>query len=322
MNGVLHAEWGEILWDLNDIDNAFQFVSRGIELSKLEIDLTNLAWTHLVFVKVLYAKKDYAAAMKSILKLEKVAGKSYLPPWIVSRIVAWKAKSWLIKGNLDATQQWALERRLNSDDELVFSREVEYIVFARILILRGELEDAVNLLERLIENAEVGGRITRMIEMLLVLVLARQAQGETDKAVAALMKSLSLAESGGHIRLFVNEGPAIVNLLHDALSQEISPEYIQRLLAAFPAIEPEGVASTKPQVDQSELIEPLSERELEVLQLIAEGLTNPEIATRLYLSLNTVKVHTRNIYGKLGVHSRTQAIARSQELGLLARRRV
>jgi LuxR family maltose regulon positive regulatory protein len=202
----------------------------------------------------------------------------------------------------------------------LFVREAEYLVLARILILRGELEEAVNLVERLIERAQAGGRITRQIEMCLVLALAVKELGDTDKAMTILSKGLSLAESRGHIRLFVNEGPPMARLLHEALSLEIAPDYVRRLLAAFPDAEPlEQVERTGAQAPTSDLVEPLSERELEVLALIAQGLTNREIASRLFLSLNTVKAHTRNIYGKLSVHSRTQATARSQALGILPR---
>ena len=316
--GLLHAQWGEILWDLNDIDKAFHFTIKGIELSEYEIDVTNLAWTQIVLLKLLYAKADLTGAMEAILKLEQTARESHVPPWIVSRIAAWKAKIWLKEGNKDALRQWVQERLLDTDDEPLFVREVEYLVFARILILRGELEEAVNLLERLIERAQAGGRVTRQIEMYLVQALAVEELGDTDKAMTILSKGVSLAESGGHIRLFVNEGPPMAWLLNEALSRDIFPAYVRRLLAAFPDVEPEQLELTNPQeASKAELIEPLSERELEVLALIAQGLTNREIASRLFLSLNTVKAHTRNIYGKLGVHSRTQAVAKAQALGVL-----
>jgi LuxR family maltose regulon positive regulatory protein len=316
--GLVQAQWGEILWDLDDIDRALQLTTKGIELNQYEIDVTNLAWAHLVLVKLLYAKTDLAGAMETILKLEQTARESHVPPWIVSRIAAWKAKIWLKEGNKAALRQWVQEHLLDTDGEPLFVREVEYLVFARILILRGELEEAVNLVERLIERAQAGGRVTRQIEMYLVLALAVQELGDTNKAMSTLSKSLSLAESRGHIRLFVNEGPPMARLLYEALSRDIFPGYVRQLLAAFPNVEPtEQIERTRAQAPASDLVEPLSERELEVLQLIAEGLTNREIASRLFLSLNTVKAHTRNIYGKLCVHNRTQAVTRARALGVL-----
>ena len=123
--------------------------------------------------------------------------------------------------------------------------------------------------------------------------------------------------SEGFVRIFVDEGPAMARLLYEALSRRIAPDYVRRLLASFPDTEPIKSISASMQASQSEMVEPLSDREIEVLQLIAEGLTNPEIATRLYLSLNTVKVHTRNVYGKLGVNNRTQAVSKGRVLGIL-----
>ena len=110
----------------------------------------------------------------------------------------------------------------------------------------------------------------------------------------------------------------MARLLYEALARGISPDYVRRLLAAFTDMEPEQPDPSKSQIQEAEWLEPLSERELEVLQLIAEGMSNPEIAAKLYLSLNTVKAHTRSIYGKLDVKSRTQATARARALGLLS----
>jgi LuxR family maltose regulon positive regulatory protein len=115
----------------------------------------------------------------------------------------------------------------------------------------------------------------------------------------------------------VDEGPPMARLLYEAAARGIATDYVRQLLAAFPIAEPRQTGPSRTQAPESELIESLSERELEVLQLIAEGLTNPEIASDLYLALNTVKAHTRNIYGKLGAHSRTQAVARARALGVL-----
>jgi LuxR family maltose regulon positive regulatory protein len=147
--------------------------------------------------------------------------------------------------------------------------------------------------------------------------LVFQAEGEATQAMTMLEKAINLAEPGGFIRIFVDEGPPMARLLHTALSRGILPDYVSRLLGAFPLEESAQAPAKKSQVDQSELIEPLSEREIEILQLIAEGLTNQEIASKLFLSLNTIKTHTRSIYAKLGVHTRTQAVARGRALGLI-----
>jgi LuxR family maltose regulon positive regulatory protein len=197
---------------------------------------------------------------------------------------------------------------------------IEYVLLARILIAQGRLDEATTLLERLLKGAEAGGRTSRAIEILMLQALAFQAGGDTIRAMAALGKALTLAEVGGYIRIFVDEGPPMARLLYEAAARGIAPDYVRRLLAAFPVAEPEQADPPKSQALESVMVEPLSERELEILQLISEGLTNPEIASRLFVSLNTVKAHTRNIYGKLNVHSRTQAIARSQELELLPRK--
>jgi LuxR family maltose regulon positive regulatory protein len=133
----------------------------------------------------------------------------------------------------------------------------------------------------------------------------------------ALERALALAEPEGFFRIFVDEGLPMAPLLYEAVTCGIAPEYVPRLLAAFPISEPEQEGSPDTQAPESDLIEPLSEREQEVLQLIAQGLTNPEIASRLVLSPHTVKTHARNIYAKIGVHNRTQAVARARALGIL-----
>ena len=151
--------------------------------------------------------------------------------------------------------------------------------------------------------------------LLMLQALASQPAGNPARAMDALGRALALAEPGGFVRIFVNEGPTMNLLLHEVASRGIAPDYASRLLAASPVAESglpassvaHGPSSSASHHSSSPLIEPLSERE--VVALIAEGLTNPEIAASLYLALNTVKAHTRNIYGKLDAHGRTQAIA-------------
>jgi LuxR family maltose regulon positive regulatory protein len=240
-----------------------------------------------------------------------------LPTSIISLMAAWQARIWLAQDELDAASQWVGERELNPDGEPTYLREMEYIVLARILIAEERLDEATRLLQQLLEIAEVGARTSRAIEILMLQALATQAGGDTDQAMSALQRALTLAEPEGFIRIFVDEGPPMARLLYEAVTRGIAPDYARRLLAAFPDAAPVPTGPSISQTPDSDLIEPLSGRELEVLALIAQGLTNPEIASRLFVSLNTVKAHTRNIYGKLGVHSRTQAVAKAKALGVL-----
>jgi len=191
------------------------------------------------------------------------------------------------------------------------------LVLARILIAQGRLDEAARLLERLLKVAEAGGRISKEIEILILQALTHQAGGEADRALSALERALILAEPEGFIRIFVDEGPPVAHLLYEAAARGTAPDYVHQLLDAFSTAEAEQTGPTKTRVPKPQLVDPLSEREIEVLQLIAEGLTNREIASRLFLALNTVKVHTSNIYGKLGVNNRTKAVARARALGII-----
>jgi LuxR family maltose regulon positive regulatory protein len=276
-----------------------------------------LGWSCLCLTRVLFSKGDVAGAEEIVQKMNTVARASTVPVWIIDLNAAWQSRIWLAQDKLEAASQWVRERGLESDKDPTHLGGFEYIAFARILIAQGRWDETTTLLQRMLEAAEAGGNTTRAIEILLLQALAFHAGGDTNRAMAPLERALILAEPRGFYRIVVDEGPSMAPLLYKALDRGIAPEYVRRLLPAFPTDQPKQVDQSEPQGSEAGYIEPLSERELEILQLIAEGLTNPEIATRLILSLHTVKTHTRNIYGKLGVHTRTEAVARARTLGVL-----
>jgi LuxR family maltose regulon positive regulatory protein len=315
--GWLLAIWGEALAELNDLDGALDQAKKGVELTERGKDVMVIGWSNLCLLRVLFSRGDLAGAGKIIQKMENIARKHDVPPWITNPMAAWQARLWLAQGKLDAASQWVGERGLDAEGGPTLLHEMEYMVLARILVAQGRLDETARLLQRLLEIAETGGHTCRAIELLNLQALAFQAGGDTTRAMTTLERALTLAEPGGFIRTFVDEGPPMARLLYEALTRRIAPDYTRRLLSAFPVAGPEQADPSETQASNSELVEPLSERELEVLQLIAEGLTNPEIASRLFLSLHTIKVHARNIYGKLGVHSRTQAVTRARDLGVL-----
>jgi len=313
--GWIQSILGEILAETNDLDAAVQMVREGVNLTERGRDVALLSWSHMCLARVLYSLGDLTGAEHVIQKTEVIAQETTTPPWVNNQMLNWQVRIWLSQGRLDEAQKWMQEEGVHPELETTYVGSMIKIPLARIQMAQGLHERTNQILLPLLDAAEAGGHVSRAIELLILQALNYQAGDETDKAMARLARALSLAETGGFIRIFVDEGPPMARLLYKALSHEIAPGYVRRLLGAFPVAEPEQPAPSRSQVPESAMIEPLSERELEVLQLISEGLTNPEIASRLFLSVHTVKAHTRNTYSKLGVHSRTQAVVRARALG-------
>jgi LuxR family maltose regulon positive regulatory protein len=318
MAGCLYDELGLVLCEWNDLDDAMRHLKKGSELSERGYDLGVLGWSYLTMLRALFTQGDVAGAEGIIQKMEKMEQESDVPPWYTSPKEAWRARLWLSQGDLDAASQWVQDRGLNVDAELPYLREAEYIVLARILVAQNRLAEALELLERLYKAAEQGGRIAVVAEVSRIQALAHQARGENEAALTALAGALSLVESGGYVRVFVDEGEPMAQLLRQVASRgmvakaDVTRAYVERLLAAFEVSQAKGTFLTA-----QPLVEPLSERELEVLRLIAGGLSNQEIAQELVIAVGTVKAHTSTIYRKLDVRGRAQAVIRARKLNLL-----
>jgi len=276
---------------------------------------------YLAQARIQEAAGVWEAALDLLDAAERLYVKNPVPD--VRPVAAIKARIFLKQGNLVAAQAWATERGLSAADDLSYLCEFEHMALARLLIARyrqertdGDLHAALGLLARLLTAAEAGGRAGSVIEILLLQALAHEAHGDLAQALVLLGRALALAEPEGYVRLFVDEGLPLARLLRRMQEEggKIHP-YLRTLLAAFGRQADLQPASVTPPPSE----EPLSEREREVLRLIAEGLSNQQLAARLYLSPHTIKVHTRNIYGKLDVTSRTQAVAKARALGILDR---
>ncbi|HSU85081.1 MAG TPA: LuxR C-terminal-related transcriptional regulator, partial [Thermoanaerobaculia bacterium] len=194
--------------------------------------------------------------------------------------------------------------------------EFPYLIVARILVTQGEAGTALELLAGALERAERMGRVRSVIEVLTLEALIRDSRGEREAALTCLRRSLALAEPEGFVRIFVDEGPGLSRLIRQAAPGAVSPAYARRLAEAF-GEEPSPEPAAPPRAASQELPEPLSDREVEVLQLIATGLSNADTGRKLFIAPSTVKKHLENIYAKLGTRNRTQAIARAREAGLL-----
>ena len=318
IGGSLYGNLGNILCEWNDFDEGIRLINKGIELSELGRDPVIVAVCQISLLRAFMYQMDLAGALKLMENINERAGNFVLPPWITNLISALNVFFWLGSGNLNAALQWAQERGLRTDDTLDGLHEVEYLALSHILIAQNKLDEADQLLQRLIENATAGDRVYMVIEMRLLRILIFTLKADTAAALTELKLALALAEPGGFIMIFVSKGPHVAELLeeiltvkkrdHDAATAGFSLSYAQKIGSAFKAGMP---------LKMDDLMDPISERELEVLHLIAAGLSNREIAEKLFISLNTVKTHTKNINSKLDVNSRTRAVARAKELGLL-----
>jgi LuxR family maltose regulon positive regulatory protein len=244
----------------------------------------------------------------------------------VRPIAARKTRVWIAQGRLGEALGWAREQGLSVHDGLSYLREFEHITLARLLLAQYQrdradrsLLETMGLLERLLQAAEEGERTGSVIEILMLQALAHQGQGDIPAALVPLERALRLAEPEGYVRIFVDEGPAMARLLREAAARGIMPDYTGKLLAAF-GTEPQRSVAAPPLHTASApqpLIEPLSQRELEVLRLFKTELSGPEIADELVIGLSTLRTHTKNIYSKLNVNNRRAAVNRAEELGLI-----
>jgi LuxR family maltose regulon positive regulatory protein len=205
------------------------------------------------------------------------------------------------------------------DDDLPYPREVEYLTLARVLVAQGRHPEASYLLARLLESAEGGARTGSVIEILILRALALDAAGQAATSAVDLSRAMLLAEPEGYIRIFADEREPIAAMLRSAGAHGSATAYTAKLLAAIAGAEHgvRGADVTPPARMSAPLAEALTEREREILRLLASGASNPEMARKLVVSLGTVKTHVHHILGKLNVRSRTKAIAKAKEMGLL-----
>ncbi len=230
----------------------------------------------------------------------------------------------LLVGNPTAAARWAETADPELASDSLFLREPEYLILARIWLAQAQAggaahlpERAMHLLSLLLSDAESKARADSAIRIRMLQTLTLQAIGETGQALAALSPALATAAPEDYVRVFVDEGAPMATLLRAAHAQGIEPTYVAQLLAVLHNAPNAAAARPTLSVAQMALAEPLTAREIEVLRLVAAGASNQGVADELIISVGTVKKHVNNILGKLDVRSRTQAIARARELGLI-----
>jgi LuxR family maltose regulon positive regulatory protein len=312
----MYVGLSQIARERNDLPAATRHLRHAEELGEHTWLPQNPYRWRVAMAQVREAEGDLDGALDLLDAAQRVYMGDFSPN--VRPIPALRARVLAAQGRVGEALAWARDQGLSAADELSYLREFEHVTLARVLLAQSRtqpsensLQDVARLLERLLEAAEAGERTGTVIEVLVLQALTHHARGNVSGALAALERALTLAEPAGYVRLFASEGPPMASLLRAAAKQGIAPSYVHRLLAAVDRSE------DRPPLRQG-LIQPLSERELDVLRLLASDLDGPGIARELTVSLNTVRTHTKSIYAKLGVNSRRAAVRRAGELDLLS----
>jgi LuxR family transcriptional regulator, maltose regulon positive regulatory protein len=317
----------------NDLNAATQHLVRSQELGEhTGLPQNRYRW-RVAMARIREAQGNLGGALDLLDEAERLYVSDFSPN--VRPVAVSKIRVWVVQGRLGEALDWAQKQGLSVEDNLSYLREFEYITLARMLLARymsnladSSILEATGLLERLLKAAEEGGRMGSAIEILVLQALAHHVQGDLPAALMPLHRALTLAEPEGYVRMFVDEGPPMAQLLLEAAACEIMPDYTSKLLAAFKAAQQPDLVSRQaspgrstgesPRPDASQpLIEPLSRRELEILRLFKTELSGPEIARELVIALSTVRTHTKSIFSKLNVNNRRAAVKRAAELGLI-----
>ncbi len=320
--GPAYVGLGELAYERNEMEIALQHVTEGIALCRQWVYTTQLAAGLVTLAWIRQAAGDPAGALDAIGEAVRVAPG---PPGLFNPVPAQRARLLLAQGDLAAAAHWTKECGLDADDEPDYSREPGHLLLARVLLAQGLPGQALALLDRLYAAAVTQDRIGSVIEAGTLRALALAASGEESGAVAALADALTLACSQGYVRIFVDEGKPMAALLGRLITAQRAGQAameaplgcLARLRRAFDS----GPAMPIPRRLATGvvpgLVEALTERELEVLAMLAAGRSNQAVATELVVTIDTVKKHVSHILDKLGTANRTEAVARARELGLI-----
>lgn len=312
--GTVYLAMGELLYEWNDLEGARRYLMQGLELAKRVGDFGPLLHGYMALSHVRQAQDDVAGALELLEEARRITPIQEAVDYLILPSVA---RLHLAQGNLPSALQWAQVAGLELG-ELRQDRMYAYVMLARVLLARKSWHEARDLLIRLAPRAEAAGRVHALIKILVLTALVLETIGEAEAAQTTFKRALCLAEPGGYIRTFVEGGQPIVALLRRAHNAGDAIEYTAMLLAACGQPPGDATSSAQPILHLAQpLLEPLSEREMEVLELIAKGAQNQAIARQLFVALDTVKKHVSRILDKLGVNNRTEAVTRARELGII-----
>ena len=322
----LYLALSELRYEQGDLAAASQLLLSGETLrQQASLSGAKFLWW-VVQARLKAAEGDLETALDQLHEAERLYYRAPIPVPDVRPLSALRTRLWVRQDRVTEALSWVNARGLSVEDELSYLHEYEHLTLARVLITQyrrdcidNGLDQAIGLLTRLLETAEAEERTGSSIEILVVQALAYEAKGDLAGAIASLERALTLAEPEGYVRIFAECGPPMARLLQEAMTRGITSTYTHQLLTALETWgqSQDGAPTASSVPSPQALIEPLSQRELDVLRLLTTELSGPEIARELVVALSTVRTHTKRIYGKLNVTNRRAAVKRAAELNLI-----
>ena len=314
--GYPMVKMAELFCEWNRLEEARQLVDEGVELCTQLGHVDLQAEGLIASVRVSIAEGNYTQAKQIIAKIDHMSRESKLDSWIIPWLDDSRIRGWLATGRINDAVYWVERTGLSVNDEFNYQRELEHINLARVLAeksiidqSRDGLIESLELLDRLRDAAFQASWHQELIRIHLLRSKVDYALGNNEDAIKNLIHAINIAEPGGYIRTFISEGSVIELLLRQILVSDKHIEYISHLLLAFKDVDVISGVTT--------ISTPLTDREIQVLYLLATHLSVPDIANELYLSPHTIRSHVKNIYSKLGVHGRLAAVQKAKESGLL-----
>ncbi|MCK5430735.1 MAG: HTH domain-containing protein, partial [Anaerolineales bacterium] len=313
---------GKVFWERYELDTASKYLLDGIELSKRWREVTDID-SYVILANIKQSLGDEYGALHMIKKAQRLAIHTVTTDTDNKYVDSQEAFLFLRQGNLQAVERWVTARGL---EEILLEKDLvetgnlgadvllryELIVYARYLIAKKRFDEALNLLKKLLPSMKRLGHQSKIFEIQILISIGLQAQGKIDEAVSSINSVLASAEQEEFRRIFLDEGVLLSDLINESISRGFESQFAKQLLDSFTG-KREGSQLEK----GIDLIEPLSEREIEVLRLLKSELSAPEIADRLHITVSTVRTHIKNIYSKLGVHSRFEAVSKARGLYLI-----
>ena len=317
--GALYSVYGEILLEWNRLEEGLDYIKQGQKLSKQQGYTAGTAWSMITEIQAYYNLNELEATEEAVVCLEEAVSTSSLPEWTRNWLYAWKVRLAVLKNDLVAAAEILKQREIGHESLIRYPAEVEYLAYSRYLLAKEACESeagwgvqALSILNSLEAHLRKQAWKDKLLETYVLRVLTWIELGEKDAAAELLSEVLTLAEPGGYRRLFLNDGHKLAPVLYSLSFNHQKAGYIREILSLIPSPQEPGNP-----VGKGVLPEPLSSRELEVLRHLVTGASNKEVAADLFISAGTVKNHLKNIFGKLDVHNRTQAISRGRTLGLI-----